>query len=314
MILLYLIGILCTLVLFAPSIVPTFVKWPVALLVVLLVVFFFNLPKKDTVYTTHSNKKRLYDYGLFNPLFFYISAASYILGFTLIFTFLVQHEATDLVAKISEIPSLIEFNFENNLFVGLIFVVAAILIYFLRNIFKNNASASGIKNRSFWYVLLTILALFIGIYNFVSYYTFDIYSYLQIGYNFYVYFGLLALVILIDLIGKWICYGCKKRKERKALEAAKKAEEESRATEPVVEEPVVEEQPVEDVVSEEVAEEAPKSKKELKAEKKAEKRRKRLEKKLAKAEAKLNKKIAKVEAKRAKAEARHQKRINKINK
>ena len=35
-----------------------------------------------------------------------------------------------------------------------------------------------------------------------DHYTFDIYSYLKVGYNLYVYFGLLALVILIDLIVK----------------------------------------------------------------------------------------------------------------
>ena len=98
-----LIGILCAMVMFAPSIVPTFVKWPVGLLVVLLVVFFFNLPKKDTIYTTHNSKKNLHNYGLFNPILLYLSAVCYVLGFSAIFTTLKTYNFVDVVPNVSQI-------------------------------------------------------------------------------------------------------------------------------------------------------------------------------------------------------------------
>ena len=269
MILLYLIGILCSLVLFAPTIIPIYIKWPVALGVVLLIIFFFNLPKKDTIYATYPNKKNIYNYGLFNPLFMYFSASSYVLGFTLIFKSLAENNCSDIIANISTIPTLISFNPLSTLTIGLLFVLAGILFYFLRNAFRAYANKSSLQFRSFWYVVFTLLSIGVGIYYFINFYTFDIYQYLSIGYNLYIYFGLVALVVLIDLSFIVDAAISRKKKDKRAKELAKAALEGTKA---------------------------PLTKKEIKVLKRKEKQNKII----AKKQAKMDKKIAKIEATRAK--------------
>ena len=216
MILLYIIGILCSLVLFAPSIVPAYVKWPIALLVALFIVFLFNLPKKDTIYASHENKKKIINHGLFNPLIMYLAASIYILGFTLIINHLQTLNITDFVAEFDKIIAAFEPNMSNNLFSGLIFVFLSIVIYYIRNGFKNNASESGLVFRSFWYIVFTLICLMIGIFNYDSFREFDIYAYLATGYNLYIYFGVVLLAILIDLLAKLIVHSHRRRKAKKA--------------------------------------------------------------------------------------------------
>ena len=289
MIILYIIGILCSLVLFAPNFIPFFVKWPVALVVALLMVFFFNLPKKDTFYTTHDNKKRLYDFGLYNPLVMYVAASSYILGFNMIFSFLIEKEALDIVANIATIPSLITFDFTNNLFVGLILVVAGILLYVLRNAFRAGASKSGLKCRSFWYIVLTLLALGAGVYSYMSFATFDVYEQLKVGNNIFVYFGLAGLVILIDLI--CLIIAAIKRKKAERLEAELLVLAEENGGEPLTKEQILA----------------------YKRSKVVERERLRTERKLAKKEARINKRLAKIEARKAKEIERTNKKLAELN-
>ena len=218
MILLYILSILCSLVLFAPnSYVPAIVKWPVALSVVLLVVFFFNLKKKDTIYTTHENKKKFYNNGLFNPLIIFFAASLYILGFSLIITNLQDLMITDFVKDYEAILKSFEFSLNSSLFCGLIFVVLSIVIYFTRNGFKNNASESTLKFRSFWYVVLTTIILLVGIFTLDSFGSLDVYDYLKTGYNLYIYFGLIGFFVLFELICKWIAH--RRRKKRMKREA-----------------------------------------------------------------------------------------------
>lgn len=294
MILLYLIAILCSLVLFAPTIVPIYIKWPVALGVVLLIIFFFNLPKKDTVYATHPNRKNIYNFGLFNPLFMYFSASSYVLGFAFIFTALAENNSSDIVANISTIPTLVNFNPLSTLTIGLLFVLAGILFYFLRNAFRAYASKSSLKFRSFWYVVFTFLSLGVGVFYFINFYSFDIYQYLSIGYNLYIYFGLATLVVLIDLSLIVCAVISRRRKTKKSQELLKVAEDGT---------------------------DAPLTKKELKAKKREEKRNKIIAKKRAKSEsrftkkqAKIDKKAAKLEAKKAKKQAKYNEKVEKLKK
>ena len=289
MIILYIIGILFSVAVFAPNnIIPFFVKWPVALIGVLLIVFFFNLPKKDTIYTTHDNKKRLYDFGLFNPLLMYLSANCYILGFNMILTFLIGKGMTDIIANISNIPSLITFDFKNNLFLGLILVVVAILLYAFRNAFRKNASKTSLICRSAWYVALTLFALGLGVYSYLGYQAFNIYDYLTVGYNLYVYFGLVALVILIDVI--CLIIEAVSRSKKAKLEAELLVLTEQNGGEPLTQEQI----------------------KAHKRSKVVEKERLRMEKKLSKKEAKINKKLAKIEERKRKKQERANKRINKL--
>ena len=216
MIILYLIAILCSLVLFAPSIIPSFVKWPVALLVVLVVVFIFNLTKKDSIYVTHDTKKRLHDYGLFNPLIMYLSASTYVLGFTLIASHLKENNVNDIIGGFNDVIGLIKPEFDNALFWGLILVVASVVIYYIRNGFKNNASDSSLKFRSFWYIVLTAVSLLLGVFSLVKYSAFDLYEYLANGYNLYLYLGIAGFVVLIELLIKLIKV-CAKRSKAKKL-------------------------------------------------------------------------------------------------
>jgi uncharacterized membrane protein len=134
------------------------------------------------------------------------------------------------------------------------------LIYFIRNSFKNNASDSSLVFRSFWYILLTVIVVIIGIFQADTYKEFKLYDYLLQAYNIYVFFGILALIIVIDLVAKLIVHACKVKKAQIASGEWQRKKEERRA-------------------------------------KVVEKERLRMEKKLAKKEAKLNKKAAKIEAK-----------------
>ena len=276
MILLYIIGILCSLVLFAPSIVPAYVKWPIAMLVVLLIVFFFNLPKKDTIYTTHDNKKKLHDYGLFNPLLLYLSAICYILGFSSIFTALVGHEAVDIVANLSKIFSFASADLNYSLLFGLIFIVLAIFFYYIRHAYRKSSSSSSLKTRAFGYIILTLAALGAGVYNILNFYSYDIYQDLFVGYNLYIFYGIVAVVLLIDLIAAIICTSSRRKREK--LECEVRCHFGLKADEKVTKAQI----------------------KEYKMSKAIKEERIYTEKKLSKEEKKLHKKLAKVNAKLAK--------------
>lgn len=218
MILLYLISILCSLVLFAPDMVPMIVKWPVAVSVVLLVVFFFNLKKKDTIYTTHPCGKKLHAFGLFNPLILFLSASLYVLGFSLIITHLQGLYITDFIKEFKYIVKSFEFSLSNGLFCGLVFVLLSVIVYFIRNGFKNNASESSLKFRSFWYVVLTAIILLVGIFTIDSYGNLDIYDYLLEAYNLYIYLGFVAFWVLLESVIKLI--GRRRRNKRLIKEEA----------------------------------------------------------------------------------------------
>ncbi len=221
MIILYLIGILCSLVLFAPSIVPNFIKWPVALLVVLVIVFFFNLTKKDSIYVTHDTKKKLQNHGLFNPLIMYVSASSYVLGFTLISSHLKENNVTNFIEQFNDIVGLVKPEINNALFCGLILVIASIIIFYIRNGFKNSASESSLRFRAVWYTIFTVVSLLIGVFSLHSYANFDLYGYLATGYNLYIYLGLASLAVIIDLLVKLIIVSVRRSKQKK-LENANK--------------------------------------------------------------------------------------------
>ena len=281
MILLYIIGILCALVMFAPSVVPVFVKWPVAMLVTLLIVFFFNLPKKDTVYTTYKTKKNLHNYGLFNPLLLYLSAICYVIGFSQIFTTLKTYNSVDMVANISQVFSLISTNFDYSLLMGLIFIILAIFFYYVRHAYRSSASNSSLKTRAFGYVILTLAALGAGVFFLMNFYTYDIYEDLFVGFNIFIYFGIVALVLLIDSICA-IC-SASKRKKREDLEFEVRCHFGLKEDEEITKAHIAEYKKTKVINDERVT-----------TEKKLSKQEKKIVKKLAKVEAKLNKKLKKL--------------------
>lgn len=256
MIFLYIISLLCVLALFVPSMyLPEIVKWPVCLVVILFITFLFNLPKKDTRYITNDTKRKIVNHGLFNPLILYVSASLFVLGFVIIVDYLLANNITDIIGQFNEIMAIFEVSIMNNVLHGLILIVISILIYFLRYSFKNNASNTGLKLRSFWYINLTIIALLIGLFKFLQFSDIVLLDYLVNGYNGYIFLGIVGLVLLIDFIGLLIRVGKAKKalkKQRLAeLEQNSVVEVEESVVTPVLEEtPVVEEAPVvEDPIS-----------------------------------------------------------------
>lgn len=228
---LYLIGILCSASLFAPSIVPAVVKWPVAFLGVIMIVFFFNLAKKDTKYSTKDTKRRIIDYGLINPLIIYIASMSYVLGFYLIVNHLQQFNITDIIGGFGEIFETFSSGLFNGFLFGSIFVLLAIMIFLIRNNFRKYIGSSSLRFRSFWILFLSIISILVGIFSFELFYTYDIYEFLLLELNIIPFAGIAGLIILIEFTFKLI-RAIRRSKKRKALN--KKAEAAS-----VVEEPVL---------------------------------------------------------------------------
>ena len=253
---LYVLSILCSVVLFAPSIVPAYVKWPVALLVVLFIIFLFNLSKKDTKYTTKDTTKRIVDYGLINPLIIYLAASTYLLGFSLIISHLQKFLITDIVNEFGLIIDSFEQGFINEFIFGSIFIVLSIFIFLIRNEFKNNVGRSSMRFRAFWYIFLTLIAILVGIFNFDSFANLDLYGFILTGLNLVPFAGVAGLIILIEFTIKLI--RCIRRcKRRKAV--CKSAVNEDILDEPIVveepiEEPIIEESIVEEPIIEEVLE------------------------------------------------------------
>ena len=162
MFLLYLIGILCSLIMFAPSMIPGYVKFPVALVIALLMVFFFNLSKKDTVYTVNRPRNEIVRCGLFSPLLTYIAASSYTLGFAMVFTYLSENNIVDILANVDGILGALG---ELNVILGLVFIILAIVLYVVRNAFRTHAGEMSLQKRSAWYIVLTLVALGLGVYT-----------------------------------------------------------------------------------------------------------------------------------------------------
>ena len=321
---LYIIGILCSLVLFAPSVVPGFVKFPVALIIVLFIIFLFNLSKKDTKYSVKHTKRKIVNHGLFNPLVIYLAASTYLLGFLMIIKHLTHFGINDVIGNIDTVFATFEFSVKNGLFTGLIFILLSIFIYLIRYGFKNNAKRTSLRFRGFWYLVFTLITLLVSIFTFISYADIDLYAFILEGLNLVVFAGVVGLVLLLEII--CLLVRCTKprrkaRKERKTAE--KKAMKETEKVEEVVVEEVVVEEKIVDVIEEPVVEEVQEvvedgevaieieeiieeetlekvDRKTARFNKVVSKERARVEKKLSKKEAKLDKKLQKRKEKLAK--------------
>jgi hypothetical protein len=321
MILLYIISLLAILVLFAPSqYIPSYITWPVSFLIVILVVFLFNLCKKDTKYLTKDTKKNIVNRGLYNPLILYVSASLYIFGFTLICAELSYYNVLDFVKEFNVIiKDVFGANHINNVLNGLILILIATLMYFLRYAFKDSAGSSGIKLRSFWYISLSIISIFIGLINSISFKEFDLYKYLLNGYNLYFFLGLLGLILLIDFICFLSRRGKEKRIARKEAKLAKKEQEKLEKQEALKNKDKIEyqkrnkkqQQEIEKEIEDSLIKDVKQSKKDLKKDKKSFKKEVKLDKKQEKKEAKLAKKQAKKDKKKT-LSPRKQKLVNKL--
>ena len=309
MFLLYLIGILCSLVMFAPSMIPSFVKFPVAFVVALLMVFFFNLSKRDTVYTVNEPRNGYIRNGLFSPLLTYIAASSYTLGFAMLFTHLSNNNMVDIVANVDGLVGALS---NLNVILALVFVLLGVLFYALRNTFRKHAGEMTLQSRSAWYVVLTIISLGIGVFTIVKYYSFDVYEYLSEGMNLYIYFGIVAAIVFIDLVCNLIAMRvrhCQKyayyyiaRKESKL--ARKNTKKEYKQAKKDLKKKYKQ-------AKKDAKKAAKLAKKQAKKDKKAAKKQAKKDKKAAKKQAKLDKKAAKKQAKKDKKAAKKQAKFDK---
>ena len=287
MFLLYLIGILCSLVMFAPSMIPGFVKFPVAFVVALLMVFFFNLSKKDTIYTVREPRNGIVRSGLFSPLLTYIAASSYTLGFAMLFTYLSENNMVDIIANVNDLVGALS---NLNVILSLVFILLGILVYVLRNKFRKHAGEMTLQSRSAWYVVLTIISLALGVFTIAKYYSFDVYEYLSEGMNLYLYFGIVAAVVFIDLVCNLIAMRVRHcRKYAKYIIARKEAKLARKNTKKEYKQ-----------AKKDLKKKFKKAKKQAKKDRKAAKKAE----KLAKKQAKKNKKLAKKQAKKAKKAAK----------
>ena len=213
MILLYLLSLVAVLALFVPaSIMPVYIKWPCTFGVVFLVVFIFNLLKKDTIYLVKDSKKEIVNKGLFNPLLLYVSASLYIFGFTLISTQLKFYNVTDYIGEFKLIKEVFAASSVNNVLMGLILVVLSILVYYIRYLFKSNAECSTLRSRAVVYIGFTTILVFIGLINALSFSDFFLVDYLKTNLNLLVFLGVIGLVLFIDLIGLLIRLHLRKKK------------------------------------------------------------------------------------------------------
>lgn len=199
MILLYLLSLVAILLLFVPvAYIPTYIKWPSSFLVVFIVVFIFNVCKKDTIYLVKDSKKKIVNRGLFNPLLLYVSAVLYIFGFTLLSAQLKFYNVCDYIKDFNGIIEVFYASSVNNVLMGSILVVVSILIYYLRYLFKANAEGSSLRGRAFLYVGFSVILILVGLINILSFNNFNLADYLKTGYNWVFFLGLIGLVLYTD--------------------------------------------------------------------------------------------------------------------
>ena len=309
MFLLYLIGILCSLVMFAPSMIPGFVKFPVAFVVALLMVFFFNLSKKDTVYTVNEPRNGFVKNGLFSPLLTYIAASSYTLGFAMLFTYLSENNMIDIVANVNGLVGALS---NLNVILALVFILLGVLAYALRNTFRKHAGEMTLQSRSAWYVVLTIITLGLGVFTILKYYSFDVYEYLNEGMNLFVYFGVAGAVVFIDLVCNLIANSVNHHRKyahyyiarKEAKLARKEIKKEYKQAKKDLKKKYKQ-------AKKDAKKAAKLAKKQAKKDKKAAKKQAKKDKKAAKKQAKKDKKAAKKEAKLAKKQAKKEKKAAK---
>ena len=213
MILLYLLSLVTVLVLFVPvSIIPVYIKWPCTFAVVFLIVFLFNVLKKDTIYLVKDSKKKIINRGLFNPLLLYVSASLYIFGFVLISTQLKYYNVTDYIGEFDLVKEVFATNSVNNILMGLLLVSLSILMYYLRYLFKSNAESSTLRSRAVVYLCFTTILVLIGLINSLSFSNFILADYLKTNLNYAIFFGLIGLVLLIDFVGLLIRISLRRRR------------------------------------------------------------------------------------------------------
>lgn len=347
MILLYLLSLLAVLVLFVPeSIIPVYVKWPSSFLVVIIVVFLFNVCKKDTIYLVKDSRKKLINRGLFNPLLLYVSAILYIFGFTLLSAQLKFYNVLDYINEFNGIIDVFNASSVNNVLMGAILVVVSILIYYLRYLFKANAEGSSLRGRAFLYVCFSVILILIGLINIFSFNDFVLADYLKTGYNWIIFLGLIGLVLYTDFKAFLIRRHLRKKRYIKSLVKAQRPDPEK----VIVEKPVLptrkerkamkKQAKIDKIVAKKVAKidkkrakkaaknpskvvedikvvpltrkDKKRAKKQAKKDKKRAKKQAKKDKKQAKKDKKIAKKQAKNAKKYAKKEAKINKKVNKI--
>lgn len=331
---LYLIGLLAALAVLVPTeFLESYIKWPLCFVVVLLVTFYFNKKKRDDAYITRDVEKISHKRGLFHPIIVFTALSYYVLAFYLIMEVLL-HNSKDAVI-INNFDVLFKLITSEKVIIAFGLLLAALLLYLGKWLLSKNASKSSLRGRAFLYSVLTLCIIAIQFVAIELCHLELFWEFIKHESNIYIYFGLVGLFILLDLV--FVFVGHHKRKklnklanESQNLESSpnetetkedKEFNKKNQKQRKIIEAEVNKEENLleleEKASSEEVSneetpnEEVPLTKKELKLQKKYKKACAKEEKRLAKEEAKLNKKIAKEEAKLAKKAAKKAKKAAK---
>lgn len=283
MIIFYLLALACALSVLVPSdYVSEYIKWPIALALVLLFTFFFNLSKKDTLYTTNPAKNALRKRGLYHPLMMYSAFTLYLTGFLGIYYVCDSLSITNIV----EDYQILLANFDNVLICSLIIIGLSVLI---NNIFKwllsKFADTTSLRERSILYIIVFLTTTVALIYNMISFDISAFNTFIGTEHNYFLFYSIPVIMLIIDFIVT-IVTGVNNVKKKKGIVSPRKAAK--------------------------IAKKEAKELERLNAEKAVRNRRvAKYEAEKAKDDAKFNAKMAKIDAKEAKAIAKEQAKYEK---
>lgn len=215
---LYILGLLIVLVAFIPgSLVAITIKFPLVFILIMLLTFWFNYQKKDTIYTTNDVECAWKKRGLFHLFFDAFAAFAYIIGFGFLETLFTRNGKEDIISNVGTIFT--NFNLKTNdswlLLLGLIGIAFALIFTFVKWAYSANANKFSLRHRAFIYLLFTCLILAYSTSAFILAGTsFDLITFSFIGMNYLVTFIPLGIAVIVDIIVT-ICIANKNHKQKK---------------------------------------------------------------------------------------------------
>lgn len=296
MIILYILGIIGAISLIGPgTLIPVYIKWPVALALVILITGIFNACKKDTIFTTRPTGSALVKRGLYHPLVTYTAFTLYLTGFLGIYAVCKENGVANIANGFGSIIG------DNVTVYSLVIIGIAVLV---NNLFKwvlsKHADTTTIRERSLLYVILVITLSVALVYNMVRIDVVHLNEFISAEHNYFIFYGIPAIMLIVDLVvtivtgvilhrkNKGIMSKREKAKlAKKAAKEAKIAAKEARMA--------AKEQAIRD--AEEAEYQAMLAKKQAKIDRKEAKKQAKIDCKKAKKQAKIDRKLARMAAK-----------------
>lgn len=216
----YLLALICAVSVLIPSAyVSEYLKWPVALALVLIFTYLFNLSKKDTLYTTKPAKNALRKRGLYHPLMMYSAFTLYLTGFLGIYSICDSLSITN----IAEDYQLLLANFDSVMICSLIIILLSVLI---NNVFKwllsKFADTTSLKERSLLYVIFFLTTSVAIIYNMINFDIAAFNTFISGEQNYFIFYTIPAIMLIVDF-AVTIVTGVNNIKKKKGIISPRKA-------------------------------------------------------------------------------------------